>query len=300
MGRPWVGSAGWDLVVEASDALGEDLGSLLLDGPETTLARTREAQLAVFLTSMLAWRALSERTGAPVAFAGHSLGQVTALVAAGALSVADGIRLAARRAEATQAAADARPGRLLALIGADMVAAEAVCDGVEGAWVANDNAPGQIVVGGTVEAIHAAAERAAGLGIRRTVALNVGGAFHTPLMAGSATALGEFLSTVTFSPPSAPVVCNVDGRAYSDASGWPRRLADQLVRPVRWRTCMATLESFHPDFLVEAGPGGVLAGLARRCCPSLPVRPVAEPADLAFLDAPAPVVAVGEMVAEVA
>ncbi len=283
MGRPWRSSAHWQVVVEAAEALGEPLESLLLEAPEDVLARTREAQLAVFLHSLVAWHALREEVEAPRAFAGHSLGQVTALVAAGVLSVTDGVRLAARRAEVTQAAADARPGRLLALVGADLATARAACRDLGEVWVANDNAPGQVVVGGAPEAVEAAAARAAELGVRRTIRLNVGGAFHTPLMAPAAEALAAEVATMTFREPVAPVVSNVDGRAYADGAGWRQRLAAQLVCPVRWRSCMATLAALEPELLVEVGPGAVLAGLARRCAPALPVRPVAAPADLATL-----------------
>lgn len=297
MGLPWSSTDHWRVVQEASEALGEDLAWLLLDAPDAVLARTREAQLAVFCNSMVAWDAVRPLVESPVVFAGHSLGQVSALVAAGSLSLADGVRLVARRAEVTQAAADSRPGRLVALIGADLDSAEALCEGLDGAWVANDNAVGQVVVGGTPEAMDAVAARAGEFGVRRTIALNVGGAFHTPLMATAAEELAETLSDMDFAAPAAPVVSNTDGRAHTDGAGWAERLAAQLVSPVRWRSCMATIDSLCPDSLLELGPGGVLAGLARRCASHVPVRPVAEPADLVIIE---PAGVSGSVVAEVA
>src|SRR5262249_40806664 len=140
----------------------------------------------------------------PVAFAGHSLGQLTALVAAGALSLDDGIRLVARRAAATQASADRRPGRMAALMGADLDTAEKACDGTDGAWVANDNAPGQVVIGGTPEGVEAASAQASSLGVRRVIALKVGGAFHTPLFDDARAEFQPVLAGTRFVTPTAP------------------------------------------------------------------------------------------------
>lgn len=288
MGVPWRATAAWEVVERAEAALGEPLGHLLLDATEAALGRTREAQLAVFLQSLLAWEAVRPLVGTPVAFAGHSLGQLTALVASGALALDDGIRLVAARARATQDAADARPGRMVALLGIDLEAAEAACREAGPAWVANDNAPGQVVVGGTHDAVDRAAAAARERGARRILPLNVGGAFHTPLMEGAASALEPHLAVAAFRTPRAPVVSNVDGQAWGDAGGWRSRLAEQLVSPVRWRSCLLTLEGLGADALIEVGPGRILAGLARRTVPDLPVHGVSVPAELAVLAMPAP------------
>src|SRR5713226_2203195 len=137
MGAPWRDHPAWSIVERAEAAIGEPLGALVLDAPEERLARTREAQLAVLLTALMAWEAIRERVPDPVAFAGHSLGQVTALIASGALALEDGVQFAARRAELTQAAADARPGRMVALLGATPEqAAEACAAAPERCWVA--------------------------------------------------------------------------------------------------------------------------------------------------------------------
>jgi [acyl-carrier-protein] S-malonyltransferase len=279
MGEPWRASPAWAVVERAEAALGQPLAPLLLDASADALTRTRDAQLAVLLASLLAWEAVRPRLdGPPVAFAGHSLGQITALIAAGALSLEDGVRLAAVRADCTQAAADARPGRMAALIGADLGQAEQACAGVE-AWVANDNAPGQVVVGGTPDGVDAAVARARGLGVRRAVALNVGAAFHTPLMAPAAAALGPQLEATPFAIPTAPVVSNVDAEPYAGADGWAGRLAAQLVAPVRWRASMEKMASMGADTFLEVGPGSVLAGLARRTVPAVTTRGIAVPHD---------------------
>ena len=285
MGLLWRATPSWTVVERAEAALGQPLAPLLLDAPAEALERTLEAQLAVFLQSLMAWDAFSgELEDEPVAFAGHSLGQLTALVAAGVLSLEDGIRLVARRAAATQAAADRSPGKMAALVGADVEQAEAACADVPGAWVANDNAPGQVVIGGTPSGVEAASSRALELGVRRVIPLNVGGAFHTPLFAEAAAALGPDLAATPFARGRAPVVSNVDAEAHTDPADWPDQLARHLVSPVLWRLSLLTLERLGPASLVEVGPGNVLAGLARRTLPGVPIRNVAGPDDVARRD----------------
>ena len=225
MGAPWQDHPAWKVLDEAERALGEPLRSLVLDASAEQLARTREAQLAVLCTSLVAWEAVRPLAGEIVAFGGHSLGQVTALIASGALDLEDGVRFAARRAELTQRAADESPGRMAALLGATVEQGEEACTAAPDAcWIANDNAPGQVVIAGTPEGLEAAIARAKELGVRRATTLNVGGAFHTPLMAPAAKGIAEALDGVRFSAPSAPLVSNHDGAAYHDGEGWPRAL----------------------------------------------------------------------------
>jgi [acyl-carrier-protein] S-malonyltransferase len=279
MGEPWRASPSWEIVERAENALGQALAPLLLDASEGELSRTREAQLAVLLASLLAWEAVRDQIEAPTAFAGHSLGQITALIASGALTLEDGVRLAAQRADCTQAAADSNPGRMAAFIGADLDVTEQACAGLD-AWVANDNAPGQVVIGGTPEGLDAATERAADLGVRRVVKLNVGAAFHTPLMVPAAEALRPYLAGTSFTAPSAPVVSNADAVAYDTADGWSVRLSDHLISPVRWRSSMETLVALGVDTFYEVGPGNVLAGLAKRTVgSSVTLRSVTVPTD---------------------
>jgi [acyl-carrier-protein] S-malonyltransferase len=281
MATPWRDHPAWSVVEEAEAALGEPLGWLVTDAPPEALARTREAQLAVLLTSLVAWTALEPLPETPVAFAGHSLGQVTALIAAGALSLAEGVRFAARRAELTQAAADAHPGRMAALLGASIEQAEAACGAAPDAcWIANDNAPGQVVIAGTPRGVETAGAAAPSLGVRRVTPLNVGGAFHTPLMLDASLALAADLAHVMLSDPAAPVVSNHDAQPYEDAAGWHDRLSDHVSVPVRWRTTMTTLVDLGADTWLEVGHGSMLSALAKRGAPEVTVHNIAAPDDV--------------------
>ena len=285
MGVAWRGHAAWNVVERGEAALGEPLAHLLLAESADDLARTRDSQLSVLLTSLVVWEAAREQIPAPVAFAGHSLGQITALIASGALPLEEGVRLAAHRAEATQAAADRHPGRMAALLGADEAQAlEACAAAPDECWLANDNAPGQVVIAGTPSGIERATKAAADLGIRRVMPLKIGGAFHTPLMAEAAASVARELESDHFSAPAAPIVSNVDARPHGEATGWPEHLERHLVSPVRWRACMTTLvDELGATTLVEVGFGSMLAGLAKRCAPGVPVLGVATPDDIAPL-----------------
>ena len=281
MGAPWKDHPAWKLLEQAEGGLGEPLRALVLDAPAEQLARTRDAQLAVLCTSLVAWEAVRPLAHEIVAFAGHSLGQVTALVASGALNLEDGVRFAARRAELTQRAADEHPGRMAALLGATVEqAVEACAAAPDACWIANDNAPGQVVIAGTPEGLEIATARAKELGVRRATALNVGGAFHTPLMADAAAGIALALHDVEFKAPTAPVVANQDGIAYEHSDGWRERCAEHVTVPVRWRTSMETLASSGADAFVEVGYGSMIAGLAKRTVPDIPVFSCSTPSDL--------------------
>ncbi|HEY8526777.1 MAG TPA: ACP S-malonyltransferase [Acidimicrobiales bacterium] len=283
-GVPWRDHPAWSLVAEAEAVLDRPLARLLLEADQDELSTTRASQLAVFLTSLMAWDAFSARVDEPpVAFAGHSLGQITALVAAGAIDRADGFRLAAERAELSQRSADANPGRMAALIGADLEDAERLCAQFDDVWVANDNAPGQVVIAGTVSGLAAAVEAAPGMGLRKPRALDVGHAFHTPLLADAAEGLRPLLERLTFRTPTAPIVTNTDGKPQTDPSCWAQQLTRHLVEPVLWRQCQETLRVSGAGTFVELGPGRVLAGLAKRTVPDVTVRNVSQPTELAQL-----------------
>jgi [acyl-carrier-protein] S-malonyltransferase len=286
MGAPWRDDPAWVVVERAEMAFGERLAPLLLDAPAETLARTREAQLAVLLTSLVAWEAVRERIAEPVSFAGHSLGQVTALIASGALPLDAGVRFAARRAELTQRAADDHPGKMAALLGATVEQASEACTAAPNeCWVANDNAPGQVVIAGTAGGVEAGGARAKELGVKRVTPLNVGGAFHTPLMRDAADALPSELETVKLSSPAAPVVSNHDARAYDDGDGWRDRLPEHVTVPVRWRESMETMVGLGATSFLEVGHGSMLAALAKRTTPDAPVLGIATPEDAQALDA---------------
>lgn len=280
-GDPWRHHRAWALVDEAEEVLERPLGRLLLDAQDDELATTGASQLAVLLASLLAWEAF---TGAvderPVAFAGHSLGQITALIASGAVARHQGLLLAAERADLSQQSADATPGVMTALIGADIPTAQRACAGLE-AWLANDNAPGQLVIAGMPESIDQAAERARGLGAKRILPLGVGHAFHTPLLSDVATGLRPLLDALAFHEPEAPVVANTDAEPYRDPTVWPDQLERHLTEPVRWRESQHTLAGLGADTFVEIGPGRVLAGLARRTVGEVRVLNAATPDDVA-------------------
>lgn len=282
-GAPWQDHPAWSLVDEAEAATGLDLGRLLVDATAEDLASTRESQLSVLMGSLVAWRAMAGTLEADdlVGVAGHSLGQITALIASEAVGLDDGIRLAVARADASAAAQAGAEGAMLALLGADEAVAAAACEASPGrAWVANVNGAGQVVVGGEAQALDAVAARATELGVKRVRPLKVDGAFHTPLMQAAADAFAPVLADTTFSAPRVPVVTNHDAIAVTEASGWPERLTTHLVSPVRWADVVERLVSLGADTIVEVGPGTTLSGLVRRIAPDIVVRSVATPDQL--------------------
>jgi [acyl-carrier-protein] S-malonyltransferase len=284
MGREWRRERAWSVVERAEEALGARLAPLLLDDDAAVLNRTRSAQLGVFLASLLAWEATKDRLGEPTAFAGHSLGQVTALVAAGIITLEDGIRLVDARGRTTQEAALTRPGRMAALLGASADHVTQACAVAEGAcWLANDNAPGQLVVGGTPTGVDAATRHALDNGVRRMVSLNVEAAFHTPLMEEACDAFARALEAVPLQRAMAPVVSNDDAEVYSDGDGWRRRLVRHLVSPVRWRQSIHALVELGVKKFVELGPGSSVSSMARRTVPEALIATISTPAHLPVL-----------------
>jgi [acyl-carrier-protein] S-malonyltransferase len=269
MGAPWVSTPSWAAVGLVSDVLGRDVGALLLDADVATLQATRNAQVASFALGLVILDAARAAGLAWGAAAGHSLGEYTALVAAGVLTAEAAAALVGERAEAMQVAADASPGTMAAVLGLDTAAVQASCDAAGGrAWIANDNAPGQIVVAGTHDgvaiAVAAAKERGA-----KVMPLAVGGAFHTPLMNGAQARLDAALDAAPFTDGAAPVVANVDAAPHRSAADWPRLLSAQLCSRVRWREGIGALEDLGVKRVIELGPGGVLAGLVKRSAPGL-------------------------------
>ncbi len=281
MGSAWVEHPSWEVAAEASEVAGRDLTALLLDAPMEELTRTANAQLATFVLSLVVLDAVERLGLAPAACAGHSLGEYTALVATGALSLDDGTRLVIERGDAMQEAADERPGTMAALIGIADDDAEAACVRAEDdVWVANYNAPGQVVIAGTESAVATAIERAKELGARKVLPIPVSGAFHTPLMLPARTRLRTMLAEVAFHTPEVPVVANVDARVHDDRAEWPGLLSSQLCSPVRWRHSLETLGGRGATTIVELGPGGVLTGMVRRTVPDARGVAVAVPDEL--------------------
>jgi len=281
MGHAWVDHPSWEVAGEASEIAGRDLTALLLEAPMDELTRTANAQLATFVMSLVVLDAVERLGLTPAACAGHSLGEYTALVASGALSLSDGTSLVIERGDAMQDAADAGPGTMAALIGIADGDAEAACQRAESdVWVANYNAPGQVVIAGTEAGIAAATVHAKELGARKVLPIPVSGAFHTPMMMPARTRLRRRLDTVTFHSPEVPVVANVDARVHTDADEWPGLLSAQLCSPVRWRQSLESLSGRGATLIVELGPGGVLTGMVRRATPDVRGVSVAVPDDL--------------------
>src|SRR5580693_539549 len=281
MGEPWVDHPSWEVVEEASAAADRDLAHLLLRAPIEELTQTENAQLATTVLSLVVLDAV-ERIGlTPAACAGHSLGEYTALVASGSLGFDHGIQLVVARGEAMARAGEEAPGTMAALLGIADDDAEAACMRAEGdVWVANYNAPGQVVIAGTAEAVAKAGELAKALGAKRVMPIQVSGAFHTPLMQGARADLRKALAEVTFLTPEVRVVANVDAHVHDDPAEWPGLLSAQLCSPVRWRQTLETFAGLGLTSLVELGPGGVLSGLAKRSLPEIQSLSVSKPEDL--------------------
>jgi [acyl-carrier-protein] S-malonyltransferase len=288
MGRPWRDHPSWALVAQLSEAAGRDLAELLVGTDAEALRETRNAQLATYALSLVALDATlrgpfgmgSGTSGvAPVeAVAGHSLGEYTALVAAGALGAAEGARLVVARGEAMQEAAETNPGTMAAVLGLELEEVAAACAKAEGAWVANDNAPGQVVVAGTLAGVEEAAERARDAGAKRVVPLQVGGAFHTPLMGAAQPALDAALQAARFKVATVPLVANVDATPHT--GGFAPLLSAQLCSRVRWRESLLRLAAMGARLFVELGPGTEISGMVRRALPGAARANVAGPEDL--------------------
>lgn len=267
-----------DLLGEPADRIvGWSLEALVVEGPQEELTRTEHAQPALYAVSSALWRALDEALPTrPAAAAGHSLGEYTALAASGAISYEDGLALVAERGRAMAAAAEAgEPSGMAALIGADADQAEAIaadCRAVGGKlWVANINAPSQIVLAGSAADIEWVCESARSLGIRKAIPLAVAGAFHSPFMRPAAKRLEAALDATAFSPPQFPVYANTTARPTEDPA---RQLAEQLVRPVQFAPTLEHMADDGITTFIHVGPGDVTAGLVKRTVPDAIVHVV--------------------------
>ena len=288
MGEPWRGHPSWELVGQISDVVGRDVAELLVGTGSDTLRATRNAQLATYALSLVALDAAmrgplgelgQDREDARIgAVAGHSLGEYTALVAAGALAPGTGASLVQARGEAMQVAAEANPGTMAAILGLELDDVVNACEETTGAWVANDNTPGQVVVAGTLAAVEEAGAAARRLGAKRVVPLQVGGAFHTPLMQPAQAPLDAALGGVDFRAPSCPVVANVDASGH--LYGFGSLLSAQLCSRVRWRESLLTLAGMGATLFIELGPGTELSGMVKRTVPDAARANVATPQDL--------------------
>jgi [acyl-carrier-protein] S-malonyltransferase len=281
MGRPWVDHESWELVDEASEVAGRDVGALLLDADAEQLKDTRNAQLTTFVSSLMVLDAV-ERLGIDASFcAGHSLGEYTALAATGALGFQEGVILVCERAAAMHDAGQAQVGTMAAVLGLDDDQVEVACNLADAdVWVANFNAPGQVVIAGSPGGVEAAGKHAKDLGAKRVMPLQVSGAFHTSYMSAARDRLREAIATAGIRDAEIPVVSNVDAKSHDQGSEWTALLSAQLASPVRWKQCLQTLAQLGVNDFAELGPGGVLTGMAKRSVEGSRTISVATPEDL--------------------
>ncbi len=268
---------------EASEGAGVDLWALSQGGPEEMLNRTEYTQPALLAAGIAVWRAWQQQDGVqPSQLAGHSLGEYTALVAAGALSLRDGAHLVRLRGQLMQDAAPAGVGAMAAVLGAeDAMVAEACTQASDSKVVvpANYNSPGQIVIGGDAEAVDRAIALLTERGIRKVVKLAVSVPSHTPLMREAANRLAEVMAGLNWKVPSLPVVQNVDASVHDGIESIRDALVRQLYLPVRWTECVQLLASNGAVRVAECGPGKVLAGLVKRIDKGLDARAIGNVGD---------------------
>lgn len=251
---------------EAGDAIGQPLWQIVSSGPDEALVRTEITQPAILTASVALWSVWRDLGGErPACLAGHSLGEYSALVCAGALSFADAVRLVNRRGQLMQAAVPQGEGAMAAILGLEDDQVEAVCAEVDGVVsAANYNAPGQVVIAGSAASVAAAAERCKEAGARRAALLPVSGPFHCALMKPAQQAFAADLDAVRLVAPEIPVVQNVDAAVAADLDELRRKLLEQISQPVQWTACVQTMVERGVDRLIECGPGRVLSGLVKR------------------------------------
>ncbi len=280
MAQAWRGQPSFARWRQADDLLGRDITRLGLDADADELRVPLNCQVALFVHGVVMHEAWTATGATATVTAGHSLGEYNALVAAGVLDFADGLRLVDARARATQSAADERPGTMVACLGYPVDVVAAACDRV-GAHVANDNAPGQIVVAGDAEVLDRLRDDLATTGERgKVVTLEVGAAYHSPHMEPAVAPFGAVLDDIVFRDSAIPVIANVDAQQHRAAGDWPQVLRAQLTAPVRWRETVVAMAGSGVNQVVELGASAVLTALVKRTDRSLGRRTVIEPGDL--------------------
>ncbi|TAM57222.1 MAG: [acyl-carrier-protein] S-malonyltransferase [Rhodanobacter sp.] len=269
---------------EASQGAGLDLWNLCVHGPEGELNRTENTQPALLAASVATWRVWQKLDGAqPAQLAGHSLGEYSALVCAGALSLHDAAALVAERGRLMQAAVPVGVGAMAAILGGDEAQIAAVCEEVAQGQVvapANFNSPGQLVIAGHAEAVDRALARLAELGVKKAIRLAVSVPSHCALMRDAAERLGERMASVHWQLPSMPVVQNAEARSYGTVEEIRGALQRQLYLPVRWSACVQALAAAGATRIAECGPGKVLAGLIKRIDRTIDARAIGTPGEM--------------------
>jgi [acyl-carrier-protein] S-malonyltransferase len=276
MGAPWSNHPSSRLLDQIGQIAGVDVRRLVEDASLDELVRTDNAQLATFALSAMVSDALAVEADLAI---GHSLGEYSALYYAQILDLEAATRLVVERGRAMAAASSTAPGSMVAVLGASDETLSAALEAVPGVVLANENAPGQSVLAGPLDALAELRDRSRELGLRKVVALEVGGAFHSPLMAPALPALRSVLEATSFSEGRIPVVANVDATPHDGGADWVELLSAQLTGTVRFASSVASLPDEDLSF-VEMGPGGVLTGLVKRIRPEAAVRSVGVPEDL--------------------
>ena len=252
------------LFEQANEILGFRITDIMFNGTDEDLKQTNVTQPAIFLHSVVLAKALGERFQ-PQMVAGHSLGEFSALVSAGALSFEDGIRLVAARANAMQKACEIQPSTMAAILGLDDFTVEDICERVSDVVVpANYNCPGQLVISGTIAGVDHACELLLAAGAKRALKLNVGGAFHSPLMELAKKELESAIIATEIKSPVCPVYQNIDAKPYTDATHIKANLIAQLTGPVKWTQTMQRMLQDGATHFIEVGPGNVLQGLVKK------------------------------------
>lgn len=252
------------LFEKANEVLGFRITDLMFEGTEDDLKQTKVTQPAIFLHSVILAKSLGDEFK-PDMVAGHSLGEFSALVAAGALSFEEGLKLVSARAHAMQKACETRPSTMAAVLALPDEKVEAICAEVDDVVApANYNCPGQVVISGTVEGIETACEKLLAAGAKRALKLKVGGAFHSPLMQPAQEELAEAIAVAKFDTPICPVYQNVDAKPHTDPEEIKQNLIKQLTAPVRWTQDVEAMIADGADEFIELGPGAVLQGLVKK------------------------------------
>ncbi|MEO7213713.1 ACP S-malonyltransferase [Mucilaginibacter sp.] len=258
-----------ELFEKANDILGFRITDIMFDGTEEDLKQTNVTQPAIFLHSVIMAKVMSDFE--PEMVAGHSLGEFSSLVAAGALSFEDGLRLVAARANAMQKACEIQPGTMAAILALDDFTVEDICHQVSDVVVpANYNCPGQLVISGSIAGIDAACEKMLAAGAKRALKLNVGGAFHSPLMEAARVELQDAILQTEFKAPVCPVYQNIDAKPHADVEEIKQNLIAQLTGPVRWTQTVEQMLRDGATSFTEVGPGKVLQGLVKKVDKNVP------------------------------
>lgn len=286
MGKALYETARGRAVLDAAAAvLGPRFLPTLFEGPQEALTATDVSQPAIYAVSVAAWEVFREHFPQVqiAAVAGLSLGEYSALTAAGALTVADGVRVVQQRGLFMQEAAQSRPGTMASVLNLPAEKVAEICAGIPDVYVANYNCPGQVVISGSTEAVAKASAACQAAGAKRVIPLHVSGAFHSPFMQPAQARLRPLLQAITWRAPQITVLANVYGTPYRDVTDIPELLARQVVESVRWEDCCRWMLAQGISTFVELGPGKVLQGLMKKIEPAAHVQSAETPAEIAAL-----------------